>query len=825
MTNIDPTTPEPAMTPAVPAAKKPAARKPAVRKTATAASDAVPATKAPARTRKPAAAKAPAASGLENAHVLLTGATGFVGQAVLERLLSSYPTTRISLLIRGKGSQTGESRLPNLMRKPVFSAWRERVGDEFADAEIARRVRVVEGSLDHIDSLPDDLDIVLHGASTVSFDPPIDEAFDTNVGGARVLYGALLASGSNPHVVHVSTAYVAGIRKGIVAEASLTHNVDWRAEAAAAASSRSRVELASRQPEALRRQIDAARKAHGKAGPQAVARAAEAARAEAVTRRLVDHGRTRAESLGWTDVYTLTKAFAERAAEELWAQSGHRLSVVRPAIIESALQHPFPGWIDGFKVADPLIIAYGRGQLPEFPGVPDSVLDIIPVDYVVNVILAAANRPVEPNDVKYFHVSSGASNPLPFHEMYENVNKYFLANPVSKDDNEIEVPTWRFPGGIAVEKALQKREKQAAFAERTLLRLPSTKRTREWLDKLQSGQHDLKSLRAFSDLYRAYVQTEVIFDDANTKALHAALPEDQKKDLGFDVTAIDWTDYFQNVHFPAITGLTKAFAARKQAKPRSAKALPVRSDVLAVFDLEGTVIESNLVQQYLWLRRSARPQDFAGLVTSIPRYIRAERRDRGEFIRAFLRRYEGVRVDDLKHEVAGNFGKRLKHSVFPEALRQVQAHREAGHRTVLVTGMIDIMAHPLAEYFDEVVAGSMHERDGVLTGYLATPPLVDEARASWLRKYAAQHGANLTQSYGYGDSHADLSWLELVGHANAVNPDIQLYRYAQAKRWAVHQWRLGRGAKNTPVAPANSEKGAQSIAGGTTDSSAASHGI
>jgi len=823
---------EPAKTPAKKAVPKTAAAKPAAAPKAAPAkaptAAAAAAAKAPATTRatavrKTAAAPAPVAGGLDNAHVLLTGATGFVGQAVLERLLSSYPTTTISLLIRGKGSATGESRLPNLMRKPVFSAWREKIGDEAADAEIAKRVRVVEGSLDSIPSLPNDIDIVLHGASTVSFDPPIDEAFDTNVGGAKVLYGALLASGSNPHVVHVSTAYVAGIRKGIVAEASLTHNVDWRAEAAAAASARSRVELASRQPEALRRHIAAARKEHGKAGPQAVARAAEAARAAAVTRRLIDHGRTRAESLGWTDVYTLTKAFAERAAEELWAQSGHRLSVVRPAIIESALHHPFPGWIDGFKVADPLIIAYGRGQLPDFPGVPDSVLDIIPVDYVVNVILAAANRPVEPNDVKYFHVSSGASNPLPFHEMYENVNKYFTDHPVPKDDGEIAVPTWQFPGGIAVEKALKKREKQAAFLERNLVRLPSTKTTRNLLDKLQGGLHDLQSLRAFTELYRAYVQTEVIFGDTNTKALHASLPEDVKKDLGFDVTAIDWTDYFQNVHFPAITGLTKAFAARKQAKPRSARALPVRSDVLAVFDLEGTVIESNLVQQYLWLRRSARPQDFASLITSIPRYIKAERRDRGEFIRAFLRRYEGVKVDSLKSEVAGNFGRRLKHSVFPEALRQVKAHREAGHRTVLVTGMIDIMAHPLAEYFDEVVAGSMHERDGVLTGYLATPPLVDEARASWLRQYAAQHGANLTQSYGYGDSHADLSWLELVGHANAVNPDIQLYRYAQAKRWAVHHWRLGRAGKEVPVAPAiaTTEKGTQSA----PESTAASNGI
>jgi len=216
--------------------------------------------------------------------------------------------------------------------------------------------------------------------------------------------------------------------------------------------------------------------------------------------------------------------------------------------------------------------------------------------------------------------------------------------------------------------------------------------------------------------------------------------------------------------------------------------------VVAVFDLEGTVVRSNLVQQYLWLWAGSVPKrrwlhDLAGFFIAMPGYLRAERRDRGEFIRSFMRRYKGFKVADIQRLVRGSFGRSLMSRAMPEALAQVKAHRDAGHRTILVTGTIDLMVQPLLPYFDEVVAGSMHERDGVLTGYLADPPLVDEARAAWLRHYADLHSINLTQSYGYGDSHADLAWLQLLGNANVINPDLQLYRHAQEKRWTILDWK------------------------------------
>ena len=735
---------------------------------------------------------------LGKSHVFLTGGTGFLGQAVLERLLTDHPGTTITLLIRKKGSTPAVDRLRTLLKKPVFSVWRDKVGEAGIEAAIKNRLRVVESGLGALPPLPKDLDLVIHSASTVSFDPPIDQAFDTNVGGALGLYEALLAAGGDPMVVHVSTAYVGGIRKGVAPEASLLHEVDWRAEYEAAKGARARVELNSRQPHELRRFIEQARAVHGKEGPQAVSKAAEAARVEWVQSTLVDYGRTRAESLGWTDVYTLTKSFAERAAEELWAQNGHRLSIVRPAIIESALRHPYPGWIDGFKVADPLIIAYGRGQLPEFFGLPDSVLDVIPVDFVVNVILAVAANPSTVGEPGYFHVGSGASNPLPIHRVAENINKFFSAHPMPLpgEAGHIIVPTWKFPGGRKVEKGLRRAQRRAESRERWLERFGSSARSRAKLSTVQQRKNDLEVLSNFTELYRAYVQSEIIFDDTNTKALHASLPARRRDDIGFDVGAIDWEDYMQNVHLPSIPAMTRVFATRPAAREQVVKALPNRTDVVAIFDFEGTVVDANLATQYLWvrsagIRKAAYPGEFLSLLSKVPGYLRAERRDRGEFIRVFLRRYAGMPYARLEKVVTGDYSDTLLRRTFPGAVKRIQEHRDAGHRTILVTGSIGILTSPLAGLFDEVVASTMHQRDGILTGYLERPPLVDEARAAWLRQYAKTHGINLSQSYGYGDSHADLVWLELLGNPSAVNPDTNLSREAQRRRWRIYNWKRG----------------------------------
>src|SRR5690606_10020459 len=83
-------------------------------------------------------------------------------------------------------------------------------------------------------------------------------------------------------------------------------------------------------------------------------------------RKLVELGIREANRYGWSDTYTFTKWLGEQKL--IKALQGRTLTIVRPSIIESAYAEPAPGWIEGVKVADAIILAYAREKVFLFPG-------------------------------------------------------------------------------------------------------------------------------------------------------------------------------------------------------------------------------------------------------------------------------------------------------------------------------------------------------------------------------------------------------------------------------------------------------------------------
>lgn len=768
---------------------------------------------------------------LDGKRIAITGGTGFLGTALVERLLRSVPGCELVLLIRpGKRSSVAARAKREIFRNDAFERLRGELGGAGPfDEMIARRVEVIAGDVATDGLGLDDAgraaiascDLVIHSAAAVAFDSPLDAAVEVNLLGPSRVVATLHDLDVRPHMVSVSTCYVAGNRRGAAPEEPLDASpfavdVDWRSEVVGARRAREDADATSRTPEMLKQLSKESRRELGAAGTPLLAAKTEQRRQNWVKERMVAAGRARAASLGWPDAYAYTKAMGERA---LLAQRGDvPVTIVRPSIIESSLQEPRPGWIRGFRMAEPVIISYARGLLKEFPGVPEGTIDVIPVDLVVAAIIeaAAAEPPAEPEIVQ---VASGSANPLKYRQLVDLVREWFTEHPIYDSEGQpIMVPDWSFPGRGRVQRQLVRAKDAIERAENVLSQLPLRGRQAEWSARLEERKELATRALGYVELYGAYTECEAIYGVDKLLARFEALDPVDQEQFCSDPRVIDWPRYVHQIHLPSVVEHARVRTTpggktgeSRETRLRRQVLAPQRQ--LAAFDLENTLIASNVVASYAWLatRRLPREDRWRFVLETLaeaPKLAALDRRDRSDFLRHFYRRFDKAPIDQLTEDATEMFSQLLLAKSFPAGIRRVREHRAAGHQTLLITGALDVAIGPLRPLFDDVVCASLDERpDGTFRGELVDVPPTGEARAQVLFDYADANGFDLSEAVAYADSTSDLAMLEAVGFPVAVNPETRLAALARKRGWLVEHWPKAAGAPSLrlPIAPLRGE--------------------
>lgn len=770
----------------------------------------------------------------------ITGATGFLGTALAERVLRCLPETELVLVVRPGRRGAPERVRRDVLGNDCFDRLRRELGERFDD-EARKRVLPLAGDVTK-DGLGLDKEgrellascsTVVHSAATVSFDSPLDAAVEVNLLGplrlASVLNETSNGSRGAPHLVAISTAYVAGARRGVAPEKPLSATAfalrpDWRAEVEAAKRARSDAEAKSREPAQLGRFWADARSELGAAGTPLLAERTEQLRLEWVDSRMVELGRARAQSLGWPDAYAYSKALGEWALLE--SRGNLPVSIVRPSIIEAALSQPEPGWIRGFRMADPVIISYAKGLLREFPGIPEGVTDVIPVDLVVAAILAVAARGPLP-DPDVVHAASGARNPLRYGELVRLVREWFSEHPLADDKGQpIEVPEWTFPGRRRVQRQLQQVEKGLHVAQRALQALPLRGGPADLAARIEQRRDDAERALGYVQLYGSYTETEAIFSVERLLELNELMTEEERAEFCLDPATLNWQRYCHDVYLPAVvaharvplaSGRRRPAATSRDERARRAVLSPERQ--LAVFDLENTLVATNVVDSYAWLAtrhmgRAERARFATRTLLEAPRMLWLDSLDRGDFLRWFYRRYEGASLGELSEQAWEMTADLLYAKTFPAGIRRVRAHRALGHRTLLITGALDFLIEPFRPLFDDIVCAQMASPLGTpalggaeprgprgeLSGELSEVPPTGEARAMLMAQYARAHGLDLSQCVAYADSTSDLPMLEAAGYPVAVNPETKLAALARKRGWLVEHWSRAPGFRR-PLLP------------------------
>ena len=214
----------------------------------------------------------------------------------------------------------------------------------------------------------------------------------------------------------------------------------------------------------------------------------------------------------------------------------------------------------------------------------------------------------------------------------------------------------------------------------------------------------------------------------------------------------------------------------------------------AFYDVDGTLIRTNVVHAYAYYALNTpkimdKVTKTAGLLASIPFYLIADKFDRRMFNEYFYKNYAGFSEDRLVLIGEEVFEKVIKPNIFEGGKSLVERSKRQGHAQILVTGALDVVTKPLADYLgcDDFVANRLEMKDGFATGRLEKPMIAGPNKALWVNRYAKEKGYDLDQCFAYADSGSDVPLLSVVGHPCAVNPDFKMRTTARAYDWPVLQ--------------------------------------
>ncbi len=518
---------------------------------------------------------------LAGQHVLVTGSTGFLAKVFVEKLLRSVDTLGgIHLLVRPKsGGASPRQRVWNdVLRSSVFDRLRAALGDGFGRL-CDEKIHVVGGDLTKerfgldgpsYTALTRQISLVVNSAATVTFDERLDLAVELNTLGPSRLLQFAKDAGHLPFL-HVSTCYVCGERKGVVVE-------DFSA------------------PEIARERLPRDKQTGAYDLDELVAEltteAAElrhrfAADPDLCRQELIDAGMRRARSFGWNDTYTFTKWIGEQL---LVRDRGHvPLVVFRPAIIEGSHEEPTRGWIDGLRMADPMIVAFGRGKLLEFPARPEVPLDLIPVDLVANAMIATLPMGEARRDTAtVYQCGSSDRHPFLVDEMIRAMEKAFRRRPMN-DDNGRPIHPARMlliDSETFVRRWTARRSRLVKLQK--LLRLVGAKGRRS--RKIASALRQIDQLIYFAKIYAPYTHLDVRFaDDALRDAAARMHPEDREL-FRFDVSRVDWEDYIVNRHVPGLRAYVLGTGGEPSGRLRAVSEIGERDASKAMEALHGLTL-------------------------------------------------------------------------------------------------------------------------------------------------------------------------------------------------------------------------------------------
>ncbi|XP_010881840.1 fatty acyl-CoA reductase 1 isoform X2 [Esox lucius] len=431
----------------------------------------------------------------EGKNVLITGATGFMGKVLLEKLLRSCPGVKaVYVLVRQKSGHAPQARIADMINCKLFDRLRDEQPD-FAKKIVAVNSDLTLPELDlsreDQEVLADCVNIVFHCAATIRFNEPLKDAMQLNVLATQKM---VVLAHSMKHLevfLHVSTAY-ANCDRTLIEEVVYPPPVDYKKLIAS-----------------LEWMDDKL--------------------VSAMTPGLIGKR---------PNTYTYTKAMAEYLVQQ---ECGNlNVAIIRPSIVGASWKEPFPGWIDNFNGPSGIFIAAGKGILRTMRASNNAVADLVPVDVVINTTLAAAwhsgsQRHTRPKSILVYNCTTGGINPFHWGEVEYCVNTVFKTNPLEQAFRRPNVNLRSNPFTNQYWTAVSHTLPALLY---------------DWY--LRATGRKPRMMKTITRLHKAMMVLEYftshswVWNTDNVTMLMNQMDADDKRTFNFDVRQLNWAEYMEN---------------------------------------------------------------------------------------------------------------------------------------------------------------------------------------------------------------------------------------------------------------------------------------